>query len=166
MFNLDNLGQNLTISIFILYVVQVESLLSRLEGGEELENIIKEERRRERRKQIKDGAKTKKLKLLQKKVQIVGKTPLYKFIFIFATCFSEISFFVSNSPSFFPFFFFISSLFSNFPYCQFLKKENKETQTQKVQIMHGKSPGAWEPGSQRPDHLKVPTPSHSGRKDC
>lgn len=46
---------------------QIESLVERLESGEKLDNIIKEEKRRARKKEMKNGAKTKKLKLLQKK---------------------------------------------------------------------------------------------------
>ena len=35
-----------------------------------------------------------------------------------------------------------------------------------LDIMHGKSLRACELGSQRPEHLKAPTQSHSGRKAC
>ena len=57
--------------IYLLYyiiVVQIDDLLSRLDSGEKIDTIIKEERRRLKKKEMKKMDKNKKLKLLEKKV--------------------------------------------------------------------------------------------------
>ena len=50
-----------------IIVVQIDDLLSRLDSGENIETIIKEERRRLKKKEMKKMDKNKKLKLLEKK---------------------------------------------------------------------------------------------------
>ena len=51
-----------------IIVVQIDDLLSRLDSGEKIDTIIKEERRRLKKKEMKKMDKNKKLKLLEKKV--------------------------------------------------------------------------------------------------
>ncbi len=61
-----------------IIVVQIDDLLSRLDSGEKIDTIIKEERRRLKKKEMKKMDKNKKLKLLEKKVSLNSfkKVPL------------------------------------------------------------------------------------------
>ena len=63
-----------------IIVVQIDDLLSRLDSGEKIDTIIKEERRRLKKKEMKKMDKNKKLKLLEKKVSLNSFFQDFRFV--------------------------------------------------------------------------------------